>query len=704
MSEFSHRTTRTHASSDRRAAPARVPRRKPPARASAPVSIVSAARIALARTVHAVVRFVDAPQGGFEEEMEESPSSSRARERKPLSPSDSSDVLDDLGDLDDSGTDAGSSVLGTGDVEEGAVAAHRRASSRGAHAAVAARGDADDDDAADASDASRPRGSSRRPRADGAVRQIHAHYETPPWRVWARMLAQLLASALATAGLALRVGVYPLYAITPTPVLEFLAKSAFNVGYLIYMTPLGRWLHLRMVRERRDSNAPPHSRGVRPSQLSTCSVLPVPFLNDNYMYLLVDHATRDTAAIDPADPYTMASAAKRLNLKIVAILTTHKHHDHAGGNLALQKQNRGRLRVYGHAKDRIPGVTCAVKAGDTLRVGETEIGVLHLPCHTTGHVAYAVLGERGEAGGGGGGGGGGGAGGGASEDGGGGAGRLPVDRVEALFTGDAIINGGVGAFFHGGPRDCYENLHMRLRAIPDAALVFSGHEYMMMNLRFARWLDDEDESTAMALREVIIRRNHALSTMPSSMAVERAVNPYFRVGAEAGYLEKIHALRSRVEAGKAKRWYAKYVGPTATKILSGARSSSEVLLSETAFDGVGPGGGPGAAAAAGGGGASSAAAPSAAASARGIKALQELSQYRHLLDDDDESVDAESESGGRRSRRASRAERDGEEGEKQRLAKRRGPAPVSVVPRAAGENGDAGGDRERPPRHPNHRG
>ena len=142
-----------------------------------------------------------------------------------------------------------------------------------------------------------------------------------------------------------------------------------------------------------------------------------------------------------------------------------------------------------------------------------------------------------------------------------------MDRVEALFTGDAIINGGVGAFFHGGPRDCYENLHVRLRAIPDAALVFSGHEYMMMNLRFARWLDDEDESTAMALREVIIRRNHALSTMPSSMAVERAVNPYFRVGAEAGYLEKIHALRSRVEAGKAKRWYAKYVGPTATKIL-----------------------------------------------------------------------------------------------------------------------------------------
>ena len=81
-------------------------------------------------------------------------------------------------------------------------------------------------------------------------------------------------------------------------------------------------------------------------------------------------------------------------------------------------------------------------------------------------------------------------------DGGGGADAFDARRVEALFTGDAVINGGVGAFFHGGPRDCYDNLHVRLRKMPDAALVFSGHEYMQMNLKYARWLDESCEATA----------------------------------------------------------------------------------------------------------------------------------------------------------------------------------------------------------------
>ena len=146
--------------------------------------------------------------------------------------------------------------------------------------------------------------------------------------------------------------------------------------------------------------------------------------------------------------------------------------------------------MFGHAQDSIPGVTKLVEAGGRLMVGETEIRVIHVPCHTTGHVVFAVLGK--DDGGGGGGGDGGGGGGGAEagsngahhgsssgsgsgvDDGGGGGALIPLQRVEAVFTGDAIINGGVGAFFHGGPRDCYDNLHVRLAGLPDAALIFSG--------------------------------------------------------------------------------------------------------------------------------------------------------------------------------------------------------------------------------------
>ena len=373
------------------------------------------------------------------------------------------------------------------------------------------------------------------------------------------MLVNLLASALATAGLGVSAALYPVYAVTPTPVLAFLGKSAFNLGYLIYMSPIGRWLHLRAVKSHHRTNQPPHSRGVRPSPLTTCSVLPVPFLTDNYAYVLVDHATRECAAIDPADPYGVKDLCDRLELNLVAILTTHKHHDHAGGNHELQRACGGTLAVYGHALDNCAGVTRRVVPGDVVRIGETKLGVVHVPCHTTGHVVYAVLGADEE-----------GHGDDArraettdgdeidEDDGGGGAAAFDARKIEALFTGDAIINGGVGAFFHGGPRDCYDNLHVRLRSVPDAALVFSGHEYMQMNLKYAHWLDEACAATASAAKQVAARRHSGLSTQPSSLAVERRVNPYFRVR-ERAYVDKIARLEKRIERGKRKRWYLRYL-------------------------------------------------------------------------------------------------------------------------------------------------
>ena len=143
-------------------------------------------------------------------------------------------------------------------------------------------------------------------------------------------------------------------------------------------------------------------------------------------------------------------------------------------------------------------------------------------------------------------------------DGGGDGGSLPAHRIEAVFTGDAIINGGVGAFFHGDAKDCYDNLHVRLKRVPDAALVFSGHEYMLMNLRFSHWLDESDENVATALREVATRRHHSFTTQPSSMAVERRVNPFFRVK-ERAFLDKIEDLYVAMRRSARKKWYRRYV-------------------------------------------------------------------------------------------------------------------------------------------------
>ena len=502
-------------------------------------------------------------------------------------------------------------------------------------------------------------------------------YEKSPLAVWMGMLVNLLASALATAGLAVSAAAYPLYAVTPTPVLAFLGASAFNAGYLIYMSPIGRWLHLRAVKSHHRTNQPPHSRGVRPSPLTTCSVLPVPFLADNYAYVLVDHATRECAAVDPADPYGVKDLCDRLELNLTAILTTHKHHDHAGGNHELQRACGGNLEVYGHALDDCAGVTRRVTPGDVVRVGQTRLGVVHVPCHTTGHVVYAVLGgadgegendilasENGSA----------------RDDGGGGAAAFDASRVEALFTGDAIINGGVGAFFHGTPRDCYDNLHVRLRTMPDAALVFSGHEYMQMNLKYAHWLDEECEATASAARQVVARRHRGLSTMPSSLAVERRVNPYFRARDRA-YVDKIERLGKHIERGKKKRWYRRYLperrGGAARgneKSLGGKDDRAEERKETGATGIVGAEdvelGGLGARA-----GASHAAPASVAESLRCIETLQSLTQYRHLIED----APVEAPRASRRGGSGAEGEADGEPAERTSTGRRRAPAPGPVT-------------------------
>jgi hypothetical protein len=101
----------------------------------------------------------------------------------------------------------------------------------------------------------------RRTTSAATVRKIHEQYETSPFSVWFGLITKLVGSALAAVGFALAVALYPLYALTPAPVFTGLTKGLFNIGYLIYMSAIGRWLHLRLVRDQRASRRAPHSRG-----------------------------------------------------------------------------------------------------------------------------------------------------------------------------------------------------------------------------------------------------------------------------------------------------------------------------------------------------------------------------------------------------------------------------------------------------------
>ncbi len=222
-------------------------------------------------------------------------------------------------------------------------------------------------------------------------------------------------------------------------------------------------------------------------------VVPVPQLSDNYAYLIVDPESGEAGVVDCAEAGPVLDAVRREHASLVAVLATHHHFDHVGGNEDLLAALPS-LRIYGSADDapRIPGLTDPVRDGDTVRVGSLEARVILIPAHTSGHVAYyfAVAG--------------------------------------AVFTGDTLFAGGCGRLFEGDAAQMMASLG-KLAALPDRTRVWCGHEYTEKNLRFARELEPGNADLAAKLAEVEALRARDEPTVPSTIASEKATNPFLRV-------------------------------------------------------------------------------------------------------------------------------------------------------------------------------
>ncbi len=218
-------------------------------------------------------------------------------------------------------------------------------------------------------------------------------------------------------------------------------------------------------------------------------VIPIPQLSDNYAYLVIDPSSREAGIVDCAEVAPILAAVEREGATLTAILPTHHHYDHVGGNEELLAARPG-LTVYGF-DDRVPGLTDRVGHGDRVLVGALEGQVLSIPAHTTGHIAYYF------------------------------------EAQGAVFTGDTLFAGGCGRLFEGDAGMMIGSLE-KLRALPDATEVYFGHEYTVKNLEFALTLEPQNR----ALRE---KRDWAAATTrdggyttPTTMASEKATNPFLR--------------------------------------------------------------------------------------------------------------------------------------------------------------------------------
>lgn len=217
----------------------------------------------------------------------------------------------------------------------------------------------------------------------------------------------------------------------------------------------------------------------------------VPCLKDNYAYLVRPEGSTVCAVVDACEAAPIVRALDELGLRLGAILATHHHGDHVGGNDELARRHP-RLEVYGSARDRgrIPAQTHFLEDGDAIDVVGLGFRCLMIPGHTLGAVAYVGHG--------------------------------------AVFTGDTLFAAGCGRLFEGTPAMMYASLNEKLAALPDATLVYFGHEYTAKNLDFAARIEPGNAHVSQRIARVETLRARGEPTAPSTLGEERLTNPFLR--------------------------------------------------------------------------------------------------------------------------------------------------------------------------------
>ncbi|MDR0248024.1 MAG: hydroxyacylglutathione hydrolase [Burkholderiales bacterium] len=225
-------------------------------------------------------------------------------------------------------------------------------------------------------------------------------------------------------------------------------------------------------------------------------IIPICALADNFIWLI--HDGRYAVAVDVGDATPLLEQLDALNLTLSAVLCTHHHADHVGGNAALAE--RYPVPIYGPESEKIPACTVPLHGGEMLMLPGLEMPcrVLAVPGHTLGHLAYAV----------------------------------ETSEGTALFCGDTLFAAGCGRIFEGTAAMMWQSLSA-LEALSETTRVYGGHEYTISNLRFARVV--EPDNAALIAREAAVQalRDAGKSSAPSTLAEERATNPFLRVDVPA---------------------------------------------------------------------------------------------------------------------------------------------------------------------------
>jgi len=236
-------------------------------------------------------------------------------------------------------------------------------------------------------------------------------------------------------------------------------------------------------------------------------IVRVPVLSDNYVWLAHEAQSGETLVVDPAVAPPVLAAAEARGWTITQIWNTHWHPDHVGGNAEIKAATGCVITGPANEAERIPTLDVHVRGGDVVQLGALRAKVIDVPAHTAGHIAYHFVTEQ------------------------------------AAFVGDTLFAMGCGRLFEGTAAQMYDNMR-KLEALGDDTAIYCAHEYTLSNARFAVTVEPDNADLAARLADVIALRDRGVATVPTTIALERATNPFMR----AASVEELAARRAAKDA------------------------------------------------------------------------------------------------------------------------------------------------------------
>lgn len=236
-------------------------------------------------------------------------------------------------------------------------------------------------------------------------------------------------------------------------------------------------------------------------------IVRIPVLSDNYVWLVHEAQSGETLVVDPAVAAPVLAAAEERGWTITQIWNTHWHPDHVGGNAEIKAATGCVITGPADEAARIPTLDVHVRGGDIVQLGDVRASVIDVPAHTAGHIAYHFA------------------------------------TAQAAFVGDTLFAMGCGRLFEGSAAQMYDNMR-KLEALGDNTAIYCAHEYTLSNARFAVTVEPDNADLAARLADVIALRERGVATVPTTIALERATNPFMR----AVSVEELAARRAAKDA------------------------------------------------------------------------------------------------------------------------------------------------------------